>query len=220
MSQAGSGTVVPMPAAPLDDIARWRQQEGADDSRVASIHHHRMIIKAIQQGATPDQIASALNIPMRTFRRFLKLLLCLNDQAVDLLKDNHVSRRTMRLLRRVNKARQLEIAEMMVCAANYSSVYVEALVLGTPEDQLAQPGTKKSQGISPETIARMEREMGALERELKAIKTNYGENVLNLTLARAYVRKLLNNAAVAGFLKAHYADIHAEFNDLVEMESL
>jgi hypothetical protein len=179
-----------------------------------------MIIKAIEQGATPDQIAAALNIPARTFRRFLKLLLDLNDQAVDLLKDKHVSQRTMQLLRRVNGVRQLEIAETMVCAANYSSAYVEALVLGTPKNQLAPPGTKKSQGISPETIARMEREMGALERELKAIKTNYGENVLNLTLARAYVRKLLNNPAVAGFLKAHYADIHAEFNDLVAMESL
>lgn len=45
-------------------------------------------------------------------------------------------------------------------------------------------------------------------------------NVLNLTMARAYVRKLLNNPAVARFLKAHYADIYAEFNALVAMESL
>jgi|GEM_PF-5562027 len=44
--------------------------------------------------------------------------------------------------------------------------------------------------------------------------------MLNLTLARAYVRKLLNNPAVARFLNAHYADIHAEFNALAAMESL
>jgi hypothetical protein len=34
------------------------------------------------------------------------------------------------------------------------------------------------------------------------------------------VRKLLNNPAVAGFLNAHYAEIHAEFNALVATESL
>jgi hypothetical protein len=44
--------------------------------------------------------------------------------------------------------------------------------------------------------------------------------MLNLTLARAYVRKLLNNPAVAGFLSTHYADILAEFTALAAMESL
>jgi hypothetical protein len=109
----------------------------------------------------------------------------------------------------------------MVGAANYTNSYVEALILGTPKDQLAKPvATKQRKGFSPETIARMEQEMVTLERDLKAIESGYGENMLNLTLARAYVRKLLNNPAVAGFLSTHYADILAEFTALAAMESL
>ena len=62
--------------------------------------------------------------------------------------------------------------------------------------------------------------MVTLERDLKAVESGYGENMLNLTLARAYVRKLLNNPAVAGFLSTHYTDILAEFTALAAMESL
>jgi len=62
--------------------------------------------------------------------------------------------------------------------------------------------------------------MVTLEPDLKTIESGYGKNMLNLTLARAYVRKLLKNPAVAGFLNAHHAEIHSEFNALVATESI
>ena len=71
-------------------------------------------------------------------------------------------------------------------AANYTNSYVEALILGTPKDQMTNPVARKQRkGFSSETIARMEQEMVILERDLKAIESGYGENMLNLTLARA-----------------------------------
>ncbi len=112
----------------------------------------------------------------------------------DLLKDKNISPRSLKLLRRVTVARQLEIAELMVGAENYSKGYIEALILGTPKDQLSQMvAVKKRKGFSAESIARMEQEMGMLERELKAVEKNYGENVLQLTLIRAYLRTLMGN---------------------------
>jgi hypothetical protein len=42
----------------------------------------------------------------------------------------------------------------------------------------------------------------------------------NLTVARSNVRKLLNNATVAQFLNAHYADIVGELSVIAEAESL
>ena len=102
-----------------------------------------------------------------------------------------------------------------------SFTYVEALILGTPKDQINEAEKpKKPKGLSAENIGRMKEEMELLERDLKAIEAGYGENVLNLTLARAYVRKLLNNPAVARFLSTHYADISAEFTTLAAAESL
>ena len=44
--------------------------------------------------------------------------------------------------------------------------------------------------------------------------------MLHLTLARGYIRKLLENVNVAGFLKASHADIHAEFEKIAVTEAL
>ena len=49
--------------------------------------------------------------------------------------------------------------------------------------------------------------MESLERDLKAVEESYGENMLNLTLARGYIKKLIDNAKVVRFLNANYPDI-------------
>jgi hypothetical protein len=66
----------------------------------------------------------------------------------------------------------------------------------------------------------MEQEMEMLEHEFKAVEKNYGENVLHLTLASAYLRKLLENVSVACHLKASHADIFAEFEKIAAAEAL
>ena len=80
------------------------------------------------------------------------------------------------------------------------------------KDQLVNPDqSKKKQGLLPEQIAKMEEEMQSLERDLKAVEETYGENMLNLTLARGYIRKLLENAKVARFLSGYFPEILSEF---------
>ena len=190
-------------------------------SRITPIQEHRMIVKAVNLGVAPERIAAALNIPVRVVKAFMNLLKDIHDEVADLLKDKNISPSTLRLLRQVNGVRQIEIAELMVGANNYTVSYVEALILGTPQDQLRKVATKKNpKGFSPESIGRMEQEMEMLEREFKAVEKGYGENVLHLTLARAYIRKLLENVNVASFLQASYGDIHAEFEKIASTEAL
>jgi hypothetical protein len=190
-------------------------------SRLSPIQEHKMIRKAVEKGVKPERIAAALNIPVRVVNAYLNLLSGIHPEAADLLKDKQISPRTLHQLRAVSGVRQIEIAELLVAANNYSATYVEALVLRTPKDQLNPvEKPKKHPRVSPENVARMKQEMEVLERDFKAIEAGYGENVLNLTLARAYVRKLLNNTAVAKFLTAHHGDILAEFRNLVTAESL
>ena len=66
----------------------------------------------------------------------------------------------------------------------------------------------------------MEEEMESLEHDLKAVEESYGENVLNLTCARGYIKKLLENAKVVRFLNGSYRDILFEFESLTAAESL
>ena len=62
--------------------------------------------------------------------------------------------------------------------------------------------------------------MEALEHDLKAVEESYGENMLNLTLARGYVKKLGDNAKVVRFLNTNYPDIFSEFEAIASAETL
>jgi len=190
-------------------------------SRVTPIQEHRMIVKAVEMGVNPERIAAALNIPVRVVKAFMNLLVGIHAEVADLLKDKNIAPGTLRLLRRVNAVRQVEIAELMVGTNSYSKAYVEALILATPEDQLVHSvKPKKPKGLSAENLAKMEQEMEMLQRDLKATEKSYGQNVLSLTVARSYIRKLLENPEVKQFLNAQYADVLNEFAALVELESL
>ena len=109
----------------------------------------------------------------------------------------------------------------MVGANNFAAGYAEALVLGTRKDQLAQPEKPKiKKGLSPEEIGKMEQEMESLEHDVKAVEETYGENMLNLTLACGYIKKLVDNAKVVRFLNANYSDIFSEFEKIATAETV
>lgn len=190
-------------------------------SRLAPIQEHRMIMKAVKSGVRPARIAAALNKPVADVKAAMTLLKGIHEETVDILKDKPISPKALRLLRRVTPVRQIEIAELMVSTSNYTKLYVEALILGTPKDQLANPEEpKKKQGISREQIAKLEAEMTGLERDLRSVEQSYGENVLNLTLARSYIKRLLEITRVVRFLGAGYREILAEFESLAAAEGL
>jgi hypothetical protein len=145
----------------------------------------------------------------------------IHAEVADLLKDKNVTPGTLRLLRRVNVVRQVEIAELMVGTNSYSHAYVEALILATPADHLAQSvKRKKPKGLSAENRAKMEEEMEMLQRDLRTVEKGYGQNMLSLTVTRSYIRKLLENPEIQRFLSMQYADVLQEFTVLVELESL
>lgn len=190
-------------------------------SRVPPIQEHKMIMRAIRNGVKPERIAAALDIPIRVVQASMKLLDGIHPEAAEMLKDKNISPKAIRLLKRVNAVRQLEIAELMVNANNFFTGYAEALVLGTPREQLADASVpKKKTGLRPEQIAKMEQEMESLERDIKAVSETFTENMFNLTCARTYIRKLLENGKVARFLNANHPEIFSEFENIAVTESL
>ena len=99
--------------------------------------------------------------------------------------------------------------------------YVDALLIGTPKHQLLNPQEPKAaKGMTVEEISRLEEEMESLHMDFKAIETTYGDNMLNLTVARSYVKKLLENTKVSRFLKTRHEDLFSEFEILAAKELL
>lgn len=190
-------------------------------SRLSPIQEHKMIVRAVQNGVSAERIAAALNLPVSRVKAAMTLLDGIHPEAVDLLKDKPISPKAIRLLRKVKGVRQIEIAEFMVSANNYTSGYAEALTLGTPRDQLANPEEpKQKEGMTPDEIARMEAEMESLERDVKAVEDTYGEDMLNLTCARSYIKRLLENGRVVRFLNTNHREIFGEFEALAATEAL
>jgi ParB/RepB/Spo0J family partition protein len=190
-------------------------------NRLNPIAEHKMIMKAVNNGVKPEKIAAALNLSEADVKASMTLLDGINEEAADLLKDKAVSPKAIRLMRKVSGVRQIEIAELMVSAGNYTKGYADALVLGTPKDQLVNPDEpKQKKGMTREEIGKLEAEMETLERDLKAVERSYGDNMLNLTLARGYVKKLLDKARVVRFLHANHPDIFTEFESLTAAEAL
>ncbi|HWN94109.1 MAG TPA: plasmid partitioning protein RepB C-terminal domain-containing protein [Methylomirabilota bacterium] len=190
-------------------------------NRLPPIQAHKMIVKAVRNGVKPERIAKALSMPMKTVSALIDLLDGINPEAAELLKDKHMTADAIRLLRKVTSVRQIEIAEVMVSANNFTKSYAEALVLATSRDQMVSPQEeKKKAGLTAEELARMEREMEALEHDFKGIESTYTENIMSLTLARGYIKKLLDNGKVIRFLNGHHADILTEFQRIAAAESL
>jgi hypothetical protein len=190
-------------------------------SRLSPIQEHKMIVKAVQDGLAPERIAATLNLPVEDIRARMKLLDGIHEEVIEILKDKQIAPGAISVLKKVTPVRQIEMAELMVSTNTFSRNYVEALLIGTPKSQLRTPQKPKvPKGMTAEEIARLEHEMEALHGEFKSVETSYGENMLNLTLVRGFVKKLFDNSRVARFLKTRHEDLFAEFEILAATELL
>lgn len=190
-------------------------------NRLSLIQEHAMIVRAIGNGVTPEQIAKALDIDVGKITSNLSLLDGIHSDAVELLKDKPISSAALRLFKKVKAVRQIDMAQLMVSANNYARAYAEALVIGTPAGQILDSKKGKAvPGISHEEVVRMEKEMESLERDYKFHQEQFGENSLHLNAAQRYVKRLLENTKIKRFLTQRYADLLDEFQDLVALESL
>lgn len=190
-------------------------------NRLATIQEHKMILKAIERGVPEDRIAKALDVNISSIRHKRRLLDGICPEAAELLKDKHCPMNTFQSLKKMKPMRQVEVAELMISMNNFSVTYAKALLAATPQDQLIDSGKPKAfKGISPEQIARMEKEMASLQHEIKLIEDSYGSDHLNLVLARGYLVSLLNNSKVSRYLSQNHTEILSEFQRISEAASM
>jgi hypothetical protein len=123
--------------------------------------------------------------------------------VVDLLKDQTVSPSTFGILRKMRPMRQIEAAELMNTAGNYTLSYARALLAATRQADLVKSDQpKKVAGLTVEQMARMEREMAGLQQDMKSVESRYGDDVLHLVIASGYLSKLVGNVPIKRYLSA------------------
>ncbi|MES2026793.1 MAG: plasmid partitioning protein RepB C-terminal domain-containing protein [Pseudomonadota bacterium] len=190
-------------------------------NRLSTIQEHFMIRRAIERGVSTERLARALSVDVSQIIKKMNLLDGICPEAAEMLKDRQFSAEISRVLRKMKTTRQVECVELMVSANTVTTAYAEAMLVATPAELLVE-GKKpqKMTGVSQEQIAKMEREMANLQGQYKMVEQTYGQDVLNLVLAKGYLVKLLDNEAVIRFLTQNQPDVLVEFESIVQTVSL
>jgi prepilin-type processing-associated H-X9-DG protein len=190
-------------------------------NRISTVQEHVMILKAIKSGVSEERIAKVLNVDVASIRQKRDLLEGICKEAAEILKTRQMSHLVFGLLKKMKPMRQIEVAELLATASNFSVPYTKALLAATKPDGLVDPDKHKAvQGLTADQVAKMQREMEVLHQELKVIDESHGNEVLNLVLARGYLGKLFGNGRITRYLNQNHADIFRELQSILESSSL
>jgi len=190
-------------------------------NRIATIQEHVMILRAVKNGIPEERIAKVLNVDIAAIRQKRDLLEGICKEASEILRNKHLSPNVFSLLKKMKPMRQIEVAELLSAASNFSVPYTKALLAATPPEMLIDPDkTKVVEGLTVEQVAKMQKEMEVLQRDLKMIEESHGNEVLNLVLARSFLAKLFGTPRVVRYLAQHHSDLLRELQNVVEGSSL
>ncbi len=192
-------------------------------NRIPPIQEHRMIARAMERGVSSVDIAEALNLEVQSVLRRFRLLEGISSEAAEMLKDTPCSMKVFDILRQMSAVRQIEAADLMIGQNNFSIMFARALRAATPVNQLVTARKGRGNGTptpSGQQIARMERELAALQTQVKSIDETYGVDNLHLTVARGYIAKLLANSRIVRWLTTHQQDYLSEFQKIAEIDTL
>lgn len=190
-------------------------------NRLSTIQEHYMIRRAVDRGVSPERLAKALSVDISQITKKLSLLEGICPEAIELFKDRQFSVELGRVIRKMKPTRQVECAELMVSANNLTVAYAEALLVATPPVALVDGRRpRKLGGVTADQMVKMEREMASLQEQYRLVEQSYGQDVLNLVLARGYLAKMLENTKVVKFLKNAQPEVWEQFVSVVETSSL
>lgn len=190
-------------------------------NRLSTIQEHIMIRRAVERGVPPERLAKALSVDVSQITKKVNLLDGICPEAIELFKDRQFSVELGRVIRKMKPTRQVECAELMVAANNMTVAYAEALLVATPSMSLVEGvRPRKIAGVTPDQMARMEREMANLQGQYRLVEHSYGQDVLNLVLARGYLTKLLENSKVAKYIKQRQPEVLEQFTAIVQTTAL
>lgn len=190
-------------------------------NRLSTIQEHLMIRRAVERGVSPERLAKALSVDITQIMKKMNLLEGICPEAIDLLRDRQFSPEVARAIRKMRPTRQVECVELMIAANNVTVAYAEALLVATPASRLID-GRKPAKliGVTQEQMAKMEREMSNLQEQYKIVEQTYGQDVLNLVLAKGYLVKLLECEPVLAYLSQHQPDLVRELEAIRNLVAL
>lgn len=181
-------------------------------NHLSNIGEHYMILKALSNGVSEHDISVSLSVDVDTIRKKRSMLDGICPEAISLLTNRRVAVYTYSVLRKMKPLGQIQAAERMIHANNYTTRMAKALLTITKPELLASP--EKQSRTSPGTKAKLDLlqdEAETLLVDLKKVEESYATQALDLTLALGYVERLISNKNVERYLAKHHSEILSEF---------
>lgn len=190
-------------------------------NRLPPIQEHYMIERAAERGVSEEKLARALDVDVKVIRQRRNMLTGISADVIELLKDKPVGQQAFQKLRKMKPIRQLEVAELMVSASNYTISYARALLATSKPADLHKPDElKKATGLSSEQMARLEREMASVSQDYKELEVSYGDDMLVLVVASGFLERLLSKPEIERFLVSRHPEFLDNFRSIVAATSL
>jgi hypothetical protein len=186
-------------------------------NRLSAVQEHKMIVKAIERGVSQERIAIALDVDVKRIRERQNMLRGIAPEAVELLKEKMIGIQVFGLLRKMKPMAQIGAVEMMISANRYTVAYTKVLLASMQPEKLVLPEKQTVlKGVSPEDIARMEREMERLQQQYRNVEENLGDTMFTLVVAKGYLTKLLKNDTIADYLNRHHGSMLGEIRTVMD----
>jgi RepB plasmid partitioning protein/ParB-like nuclease domain len=180
------------------------------------IAQHFMILKALSNGVTEERIATALNTDVAGIKKKRDMLDGICPEAVEILRNSHITAPAFAVLKKMKPVRQIEAAEHMTASGTFTVPFVKALLEVTrPEFLLELPSKRKLEADSAAVRAMFEEETDSLIRDLKAVEESYGTDILTLSIACGYITRFLANGEIERHLQKRHPEILSTLRSLL-----
>lgn len=153
-------------------------------NRLSNVQEHKMIVKAIERGVTPERLAKALDFDVANIIRKKNLLDGICAEAAEILNDKIISGSVFTYLKKMKPQRQVEAAYLMTDMGNFSAKFARSIWLASSDKQLVNP-IKRSCTLDMEKLGRLENEVSKIQGEYKIMEDKYGNRLFqNLIKSR------------------------------------
>lgn len=193
--------------SPVEDTYSYNKRV----NHLTILQEQRMLLKAVESGVSVEKLCAVLGLSQGIINTRLRISEGISKEALALLADKNVSQNVFDVLRRIKPHKQMDFVATMITLNNFTKKFALSMLHALPAEHLVRkPDNTSNDKDMIKTLARLEKEMAALQVETQDIQNEFAENNLNLMVVRSYIAKLLSKNEIIHWLydnKSEYLDV-------------
>ncbi|ENA0609601.1 TPA: plasmid partitioning protein RepB C-terminal domain-containing protein [Enterobacter cancerogenus] len=193
--------------SPIEDTYSYNKRV----NHLTILQEQRMLLKAVESGVSVEKLCAVLGLSQGIINTRLRISEGISKEALALLADKNVSQNVFDVLKKIKLHKQIDFVSTMLTLNNFTKKFALSMLHALPAEYLVRkPDNAPDDKDMIKTLARLEKEMAALQVETQDIENEFAENNLNLMVARSYIAKLLSKNEIIHWLydnKSEYLDV-------------